>query len=366
MSLKIKTSSKVSKKKTIARTVCQRSSSVTKRVCNQKARLCYETSTSKRNIICERPFELEDVGEDFTNIINKRQWNSLIDYNDPPNATLVKEFYARLAEDTGTDQDKVYVRNKLVPFNPEVIRCTLKLPPCSLPDSYATFKKMIDRKKQHLPSDLRDSGTGHGEMPSSNYGCLTDLHRTLAQLIRSSIWPSSQVSWLSNRLTCLIWLITQDAVEIPLHEIIYDWICKAAKSKKSCLGFPCLITKIAYDAGVAFHVHDKYMKLPEPVDSVNKVKSDAHIKFSNSNRSSSSAPVASSGLHDDASLTSNPMLCDLQSSIIAVEKGVACLKNAVSHVTQDTIGDNITGLTTRMSALKAELISITNAVAHGS
>ena len=81
---------------------------------SEKVAALMEGSLKDKGFISERGFK--KVISPFTEMLEKRGWQSLGEHREPGYASLVKEFFANMVEKEGK---RVYVKGQWVEFNRE-------------------------------------------------------------------------------------------------------------------------------------------------------------------------------------------------------------------------------------------------------
>ncbi|KAK8637186.1 hypothetical protein V6N13_064611 [Hibiscus sabdariffa] len=89
-------------------------------------------------------FKDEDLGPDVMDVVSQHKWEKFAKHPEDVNATIIKEFYANIAE---PKQNSVFVRGKYIRFTPSAINRYFKLQ--AIVDNHTTFKEEADNETYH-------------------------------------------------------------------------------------------------------------------------------------------------------------------------------------------------------------------------
>ena len=119
---------------------------------SEKAATLMEGSLKDRGFIAERGFK--KVISPFTEMLEKRGWQSLNEHKEPSYASLVKEFFVNMVEKEGK---RVYIRGQWVEFNREEINRLFNL---RVQKDGSKFKKQLKEPEHQKIVDLLTAGKG--------------------------------------------------------------------------------------------------------------------------------------------------------------------------------------------------------------
>ena len=102
---------------------------------SEKAAALMEGSLKYRGFIAERGFK--NIVSSFAEVLERREWQLLVEHKESGCASLVKEFYVNMVEREGK---RVYVRGQWVEFNREKINRLFNL---NVQKDGSKFKKQL-------------------------------------------------------------------------------------------------------------------------------------------------------------------------------------------------------------------------------
>ena len=144
-----------------------------------------------KGFICERGFG--KIISFFSEIIEKRGWESFCAYTTPGFFALVREFYANMM---GMKEDTVFVRGVWVPFGDKRINEMFKLKELK---HGSKFKKLLENPNHEKIIDLLTAGQGKWEATKKNphyainRGSLTEEAKVWFYFLSSVILPTKHI-----------------------------------------------------------------------------------------------------------------------------------------------------------------------------
>ena len=209
-----------------------------------KASALMEKSRNDRGFIVERGFKR--IIYPFSEMLEKRRWQSLGEHKALGYATWVKEFFANMVEEEG---NKLYVRVKWIYFSKETINGLFN--PKVQKDG-SKFKRLLKEPKYHKIVDLLIDGKGQSKATKKilyeyiAIGDLTEEAKVWFYFISSVLLPSKHLSTVRRNKVILLYALL-NGYKISVGRIIANSIM--SYSKRKCRGLiqhPVTITSLAF------------------------------------------------------------------------------------------------------------------------
>ncbi|KAL4340536.1 hypothetical protein GQ457_08G037130 [Hibiscus cannabinus] len=176
-------------------------------------------------------------------IVSQHKWEKFSKHPGDVNATIVKEFYANIAE---PKQNSVFVQGKYIRFTPSAIKCYFKLQ--VVVDNHTTFKEEVDNKTYHdIVQDLCVANSKWNGQQASRRSMNREQLLLRAKLwnhfLKHKIMPTAHNTTVSfPRMLLLHSILFRRSIDVG--KIIVEEIHACLKRPKSALIFPNLITAL--------------------------------------------------------------------------------------------------------------------------
>ncbi|KAL4331878.1 hypothetical protein GQ457_07G012620 [Hibiscus cannabinus] len=188
-------------------------------------------------------FKKEDLGPEVMEVVAQHKWEKFAKHPGDVNATLVKEFYANIAE---PNQNSMFVRCMYIRFTPSSINRYFKLP--SMVDNHTTFKEEADNETYHdIVEDLCVANSEwNGKQVhrrSMDKEKLLPKAKLWTHFLKHKLMPTSHHTTISlPRMLLLHSILFGRSMDVG--KIIVEEIQACLKRPKSALLFPNLITAL--------------------------------------------------------------------------------------------------------------------------
>ena len=213
-----------------------------------KAKALMERSLKDIGFIAERGFK--KLISHFTEMMEKRGWQSLGEHKEPGCAVLVKEFFANFVVKEGKN---VYVRGHWVDFSKEEIN---RLFNPRVQKDGSKFKKQLKEPKHHKIVDLLMAGKGDWKgtkktpFKSIARGDLTEEDKVWFYVISSVLMPSKHLSIVRREEVILLYALLK-GYKINVGKIIEKSILGYYESNcRGLIPHPATITRLCIKGGV--------------------------------------------------------------------------------------------------------------------
>ena len=201
-----------------------------------------ERSLKDRSFIAERGFK--KVISPFTEMLEKRGWQSLGEHKELGYASLVKEFFANMVEKEGK---RVYVRGHWVDFNREEINRLFSL---RVQKDGSKFKKQLKEPEHQKIVDLLTAGKGEWrgtkKTPFKSIAIrdLTEEAKVWFYFISYVLMPSKHLSTVRREEAILLYALLK-GYKINVGKIIEKSILGYSESKcRGMIPHPATITRL--------------------------------------------------------------------------------------------------------------------------
>ena len=190
---------------------------------SEKGVALIEGSLKNRGFIAERGFK--NIISPFAEVLERREWQLLVEHKESGCASLVKEFYANMVEKEGKI---IYVRGQWVEFNREKINILFNL---SVQKDGSKFKKQLKEPEHHKIVDLLTVGKGEWRCTKINpfrsiaRGDLTEDAKVWFYFISFVLRPSKHISTVGREEAILIYTLLK-GYKINLERLlkILSWV----------------------------------------------------------------------------------------------------------------------------------------------
>ena len=178
---------------------------------NQKT---FETLNLRCHIWGERKVILDEVDPEVRRNFEPRGWLPLLDFEHPPLATLIREFYSNLSihvYDTNT-LVKVWLRGVKFGITPSVVSAALGVPIVDHPIFPYEESPLLD----DVMSYITGSSIQWGSDPRITSAELSELHYLFFRIACHSLWPISHLHTIPiERCIFLYALVTDAPISFP-------------------------------------------------------------------------------------------------------------------------------------------------------
>ena len=215
---------------------------------SDKASTLMEKILKDRGFIVERGFK--KLISPFSEMLEKRGWQSLGEHKALGCAVLVKEFFANMVEE---ERNKVYVRGKLIDFSKEMINGLFNL---KVQKDGSKFKRLLKELEYQKIVDLLTTekrkwkATKKTLYESIARGDLTKEAKVWFYFISSVLLPSKHLNTVRRNKAILLYALLKE-YKINVGKIIENSIMSYSKSKcRGLIPHPAMITSLCFLRGV--------------------------------------------------------------------------------------------------------------------
>ena len=221
-------------------------------IISDKVAALMEKSLKDRGFIVERGFK--KLISPFSEMLEKREWQSLGEHKEPGYAALVKEFFANMVEEEGK---KVYVRGQWIDFSKEKVNIFFNL---KVQKYGSKFKKLLKELEYQKIVDLLTTGKGKWKgtkktlYKSITISDLTEEAKVWFYFINSVFFPSKHLSTARRDEVILIYALLK-GYKINVGKIIEKSIFSYSINKcRGLIPHPAIITSLCLLGGVCLIV----------------------------------------------------------------------------------------------------------------
>ena len=207
-----------------------------------------EKSLKNGGFIVERRFK--NLISPFTEMLEKGEWQALVEHKELGCTALVKEFFANMVEDEGK---KVYVKGHWINFSREKINRVFNL---KVQKDGLNFKKLLKEPEYQKIVDLLTAGKGKWKgtkktlYKSISIGDLTEEAKVWFYFISSVLFPSKHLSIVRRDETVLLCALLK-GYKINVGKIIENSILSYFRSNcRGLIPHSATITSLCLLGGV--------------------------------------------------------------------------------------------------------------------
>ena len=219
-----------------------------RRLISDKVVALMEKSLKDKGFIVERGFK-KPISP-FSEMLEKRGWQSLGEHKEPGYAALVKEFFANMVEEEGR---KVYVRGKWIDFSKEKINGLFNL---KVQKDGSKFKRLLKEPEYQKIVDLLTAGKGKWKATKKTpyesiaRGDLIEEAKVWFYFISSVLLPSKHLSTIRRNEAILLYALLK-GYKINVGKIIENSILSYSRSRcRGLIPHPVTITNLCLLGGV--------------------------------------------------------------------------------------------------------------------
>lgn len=224
-----------------------------------------------RTVHHDRAIDLEDVGgTDIVRQVEGMGWRQFVTKpRNRANVSIVREFYASMIPDEFLEGKSVRVRDVDVFIRPQDINdyygtTSLDDLQNGLPRE-GTFRLYDSTLAASLRREMNDSGLWDAD----HHLRQSELQRDIAfwsVFVSHSLKPTQQRTKIVLEIAQILYCI-KNQLQIDVGQLIRSAICRAGKTEKSVIPFPCLIADLCRDAGVPERRGDDLLTMGDPCNS---------------------------------------------------------------------------------------------------
>jgi hypothetical protein len=192
---------------------------------------------------------------------------------------LVQEFYGHMIVTQDDDRGLIMqtmVRGQTILIDPQLINSVIRVP--VLPVSGAPFldeAPSIDFLHDFFGTRPQHEDKSHFQI---NIGAFAPMHRFLAKVVVTDLWPQARRSELTlKKATLLYALVMQTPFSLCKH--ILHTMLKVRDEKNTSLSFGCLITQICLRVVPDISDSEPRSRILDPLGIQTLMKSNAQLRY---------------------------------------------------------------------------------------
>jgi len=231
---------------------------------------------SERNLL--RPDLCHPVLLPIAQMVLENNWEYLYNCACEAFPRLVREFYGHMIVTQDDDHGllmQTMVRGQTILIDPQLISSVIGVP--VLPVSGAPFPDeapSIDFLHDFFGMRPQREDKSHSQI---NIGAFAPMHRFLAKVVVTDLWPQARRSELTLKKATLLYAIVMRTPFFLCKHILHT-LLEVRDEKNTSLSFGCLITQICLRVVPDISDYEPCSSIPDPLGIQTLMKSNAQLR----------------------------------------------------------------------------------------
>jgi hypothetical protein len=238
----------------------------------------------KRQVLSERNLLHVDVRDPVLlpigQMLLENQWEYLYNCACPAFPRLVREFYGHMViiqdDDRGLIMQTV-VRGQTIQIDPQFISAVIEvpvLPVSGVPFPHGAEAPSIDFLHDCFGTRPQREEKSHSQI---NIGAFAPMHRFLAKVVITNLWPQARRSELTLKKATLLYAIVMRTSFCLCKHILHTML-EVRDEKNNSLSFGCFITQICLQVVTDISDSEPKSRIPDPLGIHTLMKSNAQLR----------------------------------------------------------------------------------------